>query len=376
MLHSYEVVLENHGDIDCEYSLSPNNSLFASRFSFAPARGHLKSRQQQIVEVLFCSDMLGDFNEAFVWYLAGQPEPLPLNLKGRVVGPQFHFSLQDGVNFGTGPTDLKASVPVPVTGTVLGSALNIASCCHAQSPSASSNRRPFFCTTLPRFRCVSVSAFRLKMASRIPSLRSCRQQALFYLMANRRSVHPRLLHPSQIDALEPTNLQVRLDFISSAVQKYDLALLVDVEAVGDSLLSLPIIAECVVPPIQPSTFELDFGDAFVGYTYEQYIKIVNPSYLPAKCEVVAAQPMLKTIGDYVAEPPRCVVPAGGTVEVKIKFTAAQLGQMSLPMYVRIVGLMDPAFTVELNANAIGPNVILSAKKRESWHRPSDAMHGR
>ena len=86
--------------------------------------------------------------------------------------------------------------------------------------------------------------------------------------------------------------------------------------------------------------------------------------------------MLKTIGDYVAEPPRCVVPAGGTVEVKIKFTAAQLGQMSLPMYVRIVGLMDPAFTVELNANAIGPNVILSAKKRESWHRPSDAMHGR
>ena len=156
--------------------------------------------------------------------------------------------------------------------------------------------------------------------------------------------------------------EVRLDFISTAVQHYALAMLVDVEAVGDSLLSLPITAECIVPPIRPSTYEVEFGDAFVGYTYEQTIEIKNPSPLPAKCEVVDSQPMLKTIGAFVAEPPRTVVPAGGSVPVKISFTAAQLGHMSLPMYVRIVGLVDPAFTVELNAHAIGPNVILSSPR--------------
>ena len=32
--------------------------------------------------------------------LRGQPAPLPLTLKGRVVGPSFHFSL-DKVAFGT-----------------------------------------------------------------------------------------------------------------------------------------------------------------------------------------------------------------------------------------------------------------------------------
>ena len=50
--------------------------------------------------------------------------------------------------------------------------------------------------------------------------------------------------------------------------------------------------------------------------------------------------------------PRAIVPAKGSIDVKVKYTDAQLGQMSLPMYVRIVGLEENAFTVELNANAI------------------------
>ena len=50
----------------------------------------------------FCSELLGEINETFIWELKGQPEPLPLVLKGRVVGPQFHFSCpKDGIEFGT-----------------------------------------------------------------------------------------------------------------------------------------------------------------------------------------------------------------------------------------------------------------------------------
>ena len=308
--HKYEVVLENHGDIDCDYSLASNDSLFASRFSFTPSRGHLKSRQQQIVEVLFCSDLLGEFNESFVWYLDGQPEPLPLVLKGRVIGPQFHFSLPDGVNFGTVSLGFLKSTP---------------------------------------FFLHNAAEIPMRFRLRVPDQNG--------------EAHPEFEIMPAVGVVLPHGKQeIRLDFISTAVQKYSLAMLVDVEAVGDSLLSLPITAECIVPPIKPSTFELEFGDAFVGYTYEQSIKILNPSYLPAKCEVVAAQPMLKTIGEYVAEPRCGIVPAGDSIDVKVKFTAAQLGQMSLPMYVRIVGLKDPAFIVELNANAIGPNVILSSRK--------------
>ena len=45
-------------------------------------------------QVRFCSDALGEFQETFIGQLTGQPAPLPLILKGRVVGPSFHFSLE------------------------------------------------------------------------------------------------------------------------------------------------------------------------------------------------------------------------------------------------------------------------------------------
>ena len=159
--------------------------------------------------------------------------------------------------------------------------------------------------------------------------------------------------------------QLKLNFISTAVQKYDLAMLVDVEAVGDSLLSLPITAECIVPAIKPSTFEIDYGDAFVRYTYEQTIKIVLTVAPARQVRGGRAPPMLKAIGEFEPSPPT-EIPAKGEIDVKVKFTAGRLGQMCLPMYVRIVGLLEPAFTVELNANAIGPNVHDRRRRRIDW----------
>ena len=56
--------------------------------------------------------------------------------------------------------------------------------------------------------------------------------------------------------------------------------------------------------------------------------------------------MLKAIGEFECFPSRAEIPAKGSIDVKVKFTAGRLGQMCLPMYVRIVGLLEPAFTVE------------------------------
>ena len=35
----------------------------------------------------FCSDLLGELNETFVWFLVGQPEPLPLVLAATLHAP-------------------------------------------------------------------------------------------------------------------------------------------------------------------------------------------------------------------------------------------------------------------------------------------------
>lgn len=98
--HRYEVVLENTGEIKASFTLQPNNSLFASKFQFSPLNKRLQPKEQVHIEIDFCCDMLGEFTEAFVCSLLGQPQPLPLTIKGRVVGPSFHFSTA-AVDFGT-----------------------------------------------------------------------------------------------------------------------------------------------------------------------------------------------------------------------------------------------------------------------------------
>lgn len=45
-LSSYDVVLENHGEIEAEYWLDPSDSPFSSRFKFSPTKGLLAPREQ------------------------------------------------------------------------------------------------------------------------------------------------------------------------------------------------------------------------------------------------------------------------------------------------------------------------------------------
>ena len=156
--------------------------------------------------------------------------------------------------------------------------------------------------------------------------------------------------------------ELRINFISTKVVTYALSMLVDIEAVGDSLLSLPITAECIVPDIRPSSESIDYGESFIGYKYEQAISISNPSHLPANFEVIDEAPMLKAIGEHEVIPSRGQIDPHSQVGITVKFTARRLGPMCLPLYVRIVGLEEAAFVVELNAHAIGPQVVLSSPR--------------
>ena len=146
-------------------------------------------------------------------------------------------------------------------------------------------------------------------------------------------------------------------------------LLVDVEAVGDSLLSLPITAMCLAPGIKPSADALDYGDAFINHTYSLPLTIFNPSHLPAKFEVIDEAPMLKAIGEHEVTPHNGQIAAKGKVDVVVRFTTRRLGPMSLPLYVRIVGLEEAAFQVELNATSIGPKVVLAQPKLDWGKAP-------
>lgn len=149
--------------------------------------------------------------------------------------------------------------------------------------------------------------------------------------------------------------------------RYAVAMLVDVEAVGDELLTLPITADCVVPTIEPEQPFIDFGDTFIGHTYESPITIYNVAHLPAKFEVVPEVPMLCAIGEYEAEPSQEIISGHGSATLSVRFKAGRLGSMRLPLYVKIAGMDDPSFVIDLKANAIGPIVTVVSTKID-WGR--------
>jgi hydrocephalus-inducing protein len=150
--------------------------------------------------------LFGDFPE-------GQPDPLPLVLKGRVVAPSFHFddSAKEGIHFGDVSLGFLNSVDFTLTNT---------------------------------------SEIPMRFRLRIPNEHG--------------EEHDQFdVQPSAGIILPHGEQQLRLNFIATAVSKYNLSMLVDVEAVGDSLLSLPITAMCLAPGIKPSADALDYGDAFI-----------------------------------------------------------------------------------------------------------------
>ena len=59
-----------------------------------------------------------------------------------------------------------------------------------------------------------------------------------------------------------------------------LSKLPSLDQIRASLLGLPITAECITPAVRPSSVEIEYGDRFVGYTYEQGVTILNPHRAP------------------------------------------------------------------------------------------------
>jgi hydrocephalus-inducing protein len=91
--HSYEVVLENKGEVEAAYSLVLPNSLFGPKFQFTPDEGLLQPGELQAIEISFQSSVLGEFCEEFVWNVNRATEPLKLTIQGRVIGPTFRFNV-------------------------------------------------------------------------------------------------------------------------------------------------------------------------------------------------------------------------------------------------------------------------------------------
>ncbi|KAJ3215867.1 hypothetical protein HDU67_010224 [Dinochytrium kinnereticum] len=308
-LHQYEVFLENRGDIDFKYSVQKPTSMFGPKFKFFPESGSLAVGEQQLIRINFDSDILGAFTEEFCWQLEGSPSPLVLTFRGHVVGPVFYFEVPE-LEFGRLSYGFQSS-----------RTLNLINTSHIPMK------------------------FNLRMTSQDSEV-----QTEFEIEPSSGSIDP------------VGYAEVRVSFTPGEIKKYEEALAVDVIGVGEELLVLPIRAESIVPEISLRTPLLDYKDCFLAFNYQKNIELVNETSFPAHYELLSQEETAKNVYAYASRNGTGVIQPFSTQIIQVDIQIKRLGQINFPVFVRIKGNENIPLGVDISANGIGPNVVISSSE--------------
>lgn len=310
--HQYELMLENQGEIEAHYSLQAPASPFGPKFTFEPSAGTLGVGETHAMTVTFCSDILGEFSEQFTVVMQGSSERLTVHFKGHVVGPTFHLDC-DEIDFG-----------------------------------------------VVAFEFLNTHTLHLYNTSSIPMRYNMRiPQDGKYLKKEFDIV------PATGTVLPEGRQQIKVDFISTTVQDYDMYLTVDVEGVGEGLLSIPVRATCVVPEVSLQNPQVQYEDCFVRYPYKQPLTIVNHGTQAARYQVLDQDEHTEAVAAFEADEPRGTVPPESSTTIQITLACEKLGRINLPVHVRISGSEGPPLLATLQAMSVGPCVEPS-KPEVNW----------
>ncbi|XP_039456431.1 hydrocephalus-inducing protein homolog [Oreochromis aureus] len=326
-----EVQLSNKGPIDAPFRWSSPDTAFGRCFSFNPEEGVVPSGACQIVEVSFRSPILGSFFEDLLLTVAGQPQPLTFTVGGSIIRPTIHFSVSE-LNFGdvafgfpvtVGCTLFNPSfVPVNFILRVLGDGLG--------SPSVSS------------FKQVSDESLKDWQGHTARDLHPCPVEFT--------------VSPAAGSVRSVSDVDIQVTLCSNTVKTYQLSLVVDIEGVGEEILTLPINARCVMPQILVDTPVLDFERCFLNQPYEQKVRLNNPSNLPA-CYGMLDQEYQENPSLLLgSSAPRGVIHPGTSEELPVRLLAKAVGTLHHTIRIAIFGSPQPPLEVALSCIGHGPLV--------------------
>ncbi|OQR91449.1 hydrocephalus-inducing protein [Achlya hypogyna] len=156
---------------------------------------------------------------------------------------------------------------------------------------------------------------------------------------------------------------IHIAFTSVNVKKYEYYLVVSVHGVGSDLLNIPVLAQCFVPEVHVLKAELVYGDCYLRYAHMQTLHLINTNpHLPAKYEIVAQDDHSKVVAIFSGDLPAGDIPANSTLAIEVALVCEKLGSIRLPLYVRIAGSIDLPLSVTIVAVGRGPSVVLDAEE--------------
>ncbi|XP_036044752.1 LOW QUALITY PROTEIN: hydrocephalus-inducing protein homolog [Onychomys torridus] len=329
--HCYEAILSNKGSIDALFNVIPPTSALGACFVFNPKEGIIEPSGVQAVQISFSSAILGHFEEEFLIDVNGSPEPVKLTIRGCVIGPTFHFNIPalhfGDVSYGF-PHTLMCSlnntslVPMTFKLRVRGDGDGQQSI-PSYSQESDTKRRSWINT--------EISATKPKEFTITPSSGTIRAQGF---------------------------AAIKVTLCSNTVQKYELALVVDVEGIGEEVLALLITARCVVPTLQLVTTEVDFGRCFLKYPYEKTIQLVNPDDLPG-CYKVLPQLYENPPAVLLSSPAPCgVISPHSTVNIPLSLETQVTGEHRSTVYISIFGSQDTPLACHIQSIGEGPVIFI------------------
>ena len=185
------IKLVNRVCIPCEYALMRKDTPFGKRFKFTPERGTLGVGETHTIKIELNSDLLGSVCEDFEFSMQGTSETLKLRVKGEIVGPTFHFDAEK-LDFGLVSHGFTSSQYICLYNT-----------------------------------CEIPMKFRLRVLGD-------EDRGEFKIFPESATLEPE------------DRVEIRVDMIPMSVQSYECHLMIDVEDVGQGLLSVPIYAKVEV----------------------------------------------------------------------------------------------------------------------------------
>ncbi|XP_061876014.1 hydrocephalus-inducing protein homolog [Colius striatus] len=326
--HSYEVILFNKGAIDAAFSLLPPITALGSCFTFQPQEGLILPDGLQVIQISFSSTILGHFTEEFRFHVAGCPKPVTLTVRGCVIKPRVHFSVPSlhfgQVSFGFPRTLMcrltnSSSAPITFSLHIPGDG--------SGEPSTSSLIQ-ISDNTHPSWR---------------RGARGCGNPTEFSIRPCRGTIVPQ------------GSLAIQVSLCSNTVRTYELALVLEVDGVGE-VCELPITASCVVPALRVLSPIVRFGRCFLRHPHQQMLTLVNDSDLPG-CYGLLPQEHREGAAVWFSSPVPCgIIQAHSSVCVPIAVEAQELGERDTIAHMAVFGRAKSPLKIHLVSVGEGPVV--------------------
>ncbi|XP_056622256.1 hydrocephalus-inducing protein homolog isoform X2 [Triplophysa dalaica] len=332
---SYKLVLSNKGLIKGTYRLIPPRTMLGLCFSFSPSDGMIPPGACQTMEVYFSAGILGVFSEELQFSVEGNPEPVTITMRGCLIGPTFHFNVPE-LNFGV------VSVGFPQTLT----------CCLSNTSMVPMS----FGLRIPGDGTGQSS---ITSADQIAQLNR-NDWGLGEKTGEKTKEFLLSLTTGTVCALGEIDIQ--LTICSNTVQDYNLALVLDVQGVGEEVFALAIKARCIVPDVTIENPDLQFQHVFLGRAYEKSVKLINDTNLPACYGLLPQLQQEDPCLLYSSDHRRGVIQPRSTVQMPLVIVAKGVGSMQQTAYIAILGHQDPPLKLLLSCVGQGPSVSVTSAK--------------